>query len=90
MCCVLGALGEIPDRISQEWQVPCWLQQLPVFSRLWSRAADSLASQKYVTHKICLPTQLALNQSGNVMEIVVNLVPDTSLIPFQLLYNAFQ
>lgn len=50
VCCVLGALSEIPDRISQERQVPCWIQ-LPVFSPLWSRT-DSLASQKYVTHKI--------------------------------------
>lgn len=55
VCYVLGALSEIPDRISQEWQVRRWLQ-LPVFTPLWSRT-DFLGSQRYVIHKICLPSQ---------------------------------
>lgn len=87
VCDILGAPSNSHEDF-QEWQVTCWLL-LPAFSPLWSRL-DSLASQKYVTHNICLPTQFSHELFEKYKETVVPLVPGTSLISFQLLCKVFQ
>lgn len=57
MCYVLGAPSAVPIRTFPGMAGPLLAPAAWILS-LWSRT-NSLASQKYVTHKIYLPTQVS-------------------------------